>query len=371
MLALTALLAIPSLAVAETRYASPTGSGLDPCDDPDLPCSIEDAVGGDTVTAGDQVVMLPGTYALGANGLGLFENISVGGQPGSPRPVITVSDTTGINMENNNGPPDPPPVLHDVELVHTGGGNALFNAGGVVERVIVTSTGTAACAVTGRSGVEGLIRDTICRATGTGGDAVGLELTAPGVDTVGQLRNVTAVAQGTGGTGILVSAIGAIALEIEAVNVIARGTASDVFATDDGTGGSSTITLARSNYATASAGGSMSEVTPAGTNGNQAAMPLFANALEGDFHQQATSPTVDAGTTDALLGERDLDDSPRVQNGIPDIGADELTPISTPDPPLPAAPGKKCKKAKKKKGKGKAAAKKKRCKKRKKKKKKK
>jgi hypothetical protein len=359
-LAFAALLACVPTAAADTRYAGPSGMGADPCADSINPCSLEDAVGGDTVMPDDEVVLLPGTYTL-PSGL-FFQDIAVGGQPGQPRPVLMAG--SGVTVENG-GSGSAPPVLRDVEIVHSGGATGLFNDGGIVERAVVTSTGSAACGVTGRSGVDGLIRDTICRNT-AGGAAVGVSLTAPGVDNVGRLRNVTAVALAPGGIGILLSATDAIDLEIEAVNVIARGATDDVIATDDGDGGSSTVTLARSNYSTGDVIGP-STVTDPSTSGNQTASPLFVNALGGDLHQQAASPTVNAGTTDALLGERDLDNGPRIQQGTPDIGADEFIPLPPANPAPPSSPApKKCKKKPKKKGKAWIVAKKKKgCKKRK------
>jgi Right handed beta helix region len=49
--------------------------------------------------------------------------------------------------------------------------------------------------------------------------------------------------------------------------------------------------------------------------------PHFVDAAAHDFHLQSDSPAIAAGTTDeALVGERDLDGSPRVKSGKIDIG---------------------------------------------------
>ena len=48
---------------------------------------------------------------------------------------------------------------------------------------------------------------------------------------------------------------------------------------------------------------------------------VFADA---QYRQQPTSPTVDAGVTDASSGEGDPDGDQRVTDGRPDIGADEM-----------------------------------------------
>ena len=94
------------------------------------------------------------------------------------------------------------------------------------------------------------------------------------------------------------------------------------------------------------------------------AMPPAFPAAGDDFHQLGSSPTIDAGTVDGLLGAADLDGEARVQGTAPDIGADEAVPATTGNPAPGPSPAKKCKKKKKKKH-GAAAAKKK-CKKRKK-----
>ena len=183
---------------------------------------------------------------------------------------------------------------------------------------------------------------------------------------------MTAISLAPGGIGIDIRGTGNGAVTIDGVNVIARGGATDAKASDDGSlDASGTVTLANSNFSTRDESGA-STVTDPLTAGNQTAPPLFVNAAGGDLHQQATSPTVNAGTNDALLGERDIDNAPRIQEGIPDIGADEFTPTVAPPTPVPPTTGpakKKCKKPKQKgKGKTAATAKKKGCKKKRKKK---
>ena len=335
------------IAEAATRYAGPNGTGAEPCAIQADPCNIEDAVGGGTVMPGDDVVLLPGNYTLGSGGLYIGENISVGGQAGQPRPLINTS-TSGILIENP-GSTATPPSLREVEILHSGSFAALADAGGLVERVAVTSTAASgeACQVYGRSGVEGLFRDSTCRQTG-GGTAIGLIWGGP-ASTRGQLRNVTAVSLAPGGVGISLRGTGNGAAEIDAVNTIVHGGLTDVVATDDGTAGASaTVALARSNYATESQSGT-STVTDPGTNGNQTASPLLVNAAAGDLHQLPASPTIDAGIADPLLGPLDFEGQARVIGPAPDIGADEFMPAPPPATPSPPkAPKKKCKKHKKK-----------------------
>ncbi|WP_296703164.1 InlB B-repeat-containing protein [Thiocapsa sp. UBA6158] len=60
--------------------------------------------------------------------------------------------------------------------------------------------------------------------------------------------------------------------------------------------------------------------------------PLFVDADNGDLHLSAGSPMIDAGDPDTPdLPETDLDDNPRVVNGLVDIGAYEFNDGSDPE----------------------------------------
>ncbi|WP_210529339.1 choice-of-anchor Q domain-containing protein [Rubellimicrobium arenae] len=76
---------------------------------------------------------------------------------------------------------------------------------------------------------------------------------------------------------------------------------------------------------------------PTTADGNKLGVdPKFVQAGT-DFHLQATSPAVDAGTNDFGLGAKDLDGQTRA-NGTVDIGADELSGTSAPSPSANDAP---------------------------------
>jgi Right handed beta helix region/Abnormal spindle-like microcephaly-assoc'd, ASPM-SPD-2-Hydin len=63
---------------------------------------------------------------------------------------------------------------------------------------------------------------------------------------------------------------------------------------------------------------------PTGTAGNISTDPLFVDLLGDDFHIQAASPAVKAGTTSAPNEPKtDMDGDPRIVGGNIDIGADE------------------------------------------------
>ena len=89
---------------------------------------------------------------------------------------------------------------------------------------MVSSAGTSACTVFSHSGVDGLIRDSVCRNT-AGGAAVGGSWGGP-LSSTGRLRNVTAISLAPGGIGIDIRGTGNGGATIEGVNVIARGGAT-------------------------------------------------------------------------------------------------------------------------------------------------
>jgi hypothetical protein len=114
----------------------------------------------------------------------------------------------------------------------------------------------------------------------------------------------------------------------DAKNVIARGPTTDVSATQSG-GATLAMTLTNSNYLTEVTSGGAT-VTPSTDPSNQEASPVFVNAGAGNFHQDPSSPTIDAGTEANLLGTTDFDGDPRSLDGncdgtaAPDIGVDEF-----------------------------------------------
>jgi hypothetical protein len=159
-------------------------------------------------------------------------------------------------------------------------------------------------------------------------------------------------------------------------NVIARGTDAGIRAEDDGVadGDALVIKVDRANYSTVVETEPEADVQLASA---QTAAPLFVNADPAvrDFHQLASSPTIDAGNPFASTGMVDFDGQARVMGCALDIGGDEFSatcpvPSAPTLPPTPITPStaptpkkKKCKKKGKKRRS--AAAAKKRCKKKK------
>ena len=368
-LAIGMIAALPASAIAgaiDERFAAPMAHPMaNPADCAEaMPCDIETAVEHGSVDEGDTITLLPGDYTLIAGQtISALKDVLIRGKPGAARPRLISAAANAVELDDSLAT-TARPRLSDVVIDHSGSNIGVISFGGIAERVeVTTSTMGAACGPFSGPDGDGLFRDSVCRNT-AGGSAVGVFIgSLTPQSTRGVIRNVTAIATGGATAAALFanSQDGGTAL-LDARNVIARGQGSDVTAAHDTGAGTSTVTLASSNYAVElELGGST--VTDPGTAGNQVAPPMFVDQPAGDFRQTTASPTVNAGTGDALLGATDLHGGSRTIGCAVDIGADELDA----GPPCPrdasVKPKSKCKKKRKKKSK---AAAKKRCKKKKK-----
>jgi hypothetical protein len=302
-------LLLPAAALAAPRYAAPLGSGT-ACS-ATAPCDLPTAV--NMASAGDDVIVHAGSYDL-ATGLTPAVDLTVHGSPGASRPVIAGASGV-IPFENDNGSL----ALQDLTVESTGAdGLRLFGNGSSAERVQVSSSGGS---VAIRTGADTVLRDILAVSTG-GGAAVFLQ-GASAVNDVA-LRNVTAIASGTGSNAVSVfGTLAANSAVIHATNVIADAQTDLTVA-----GQNASIDVDHSNFDTVS--GPVSFGT-----GNQSAPSQFVNAAAGDYHEGTSSPTVGAGLTDPLNGTLDLDGLDRTAGQGTDIGAYQLQlPAAVP----PAAP---------------------------------
>lgn len=305
-------------AAADTRYATPDGTGpAASCPESD-PCDLEDAVEAPAVSSGDTIIVGSGFYLL-ADGLEVDDNVSVGGTSSAvPTIVSTTNGEPAVSVDAAGA------ILHDATLSGLGDDTALDVAHGTAERVTAEGDGAAACAVGVTGSGLSLIRDSVCWSGAVASGASAIELTQAGAGTrSGALRNVTAWTSGSGGTGIDASAGGGGVVSLDARNVIASGTSNDVRASATASS-AATLSLTTSNFDAALVSGAGTvTVTSPGTAGNQAAEPQLASPDAGGFAELDGSPTLDAGSSDSLLGSSDLSGSPRTQGPGPDIGARE------------------------------------------------
>lgn len=332
------LLAYAAPATAATRYASPSGTGL-ACSQAS-PCDIQTAVEGPGVIANDEVILLPGDYAVGANSLVPPVAVDMHGVLGQPRPRILSSANSAVDVQI------PGVLVRDLGIEHSGGSGGValsIMAASTAERVIARSSANIACL----PALGALIRDSVCHSTASDQAAVRFFYSGTEGPSTATLVNVTALASVGNSHAIELGTFDVGIQTLTATNVIANGsgTAADVSAFNFGT--SVTIDLDHSNYDTENQG-SGTIITDPGSGTNQLAPPRFLNAGAGDFHQDAGSPTINAGATAPLLGSSDLDGAPRTQGTAPDIGAYEFDQVP-PDTQITGAPRKKTKTSKRRK----------------------
>jgi hypothetical protein len=322
-----ALGALPPTKSPSTRYASPGGSNsdLNDCKDSENPCTLDRAIA--AANEGDEVVLRSGNYTQ-ASGWDITERLDVHGIPGQPRPVLSASgpgsvETLQITANGTH--------VWYLQLENTspsyGFALALTASGALVEDVFAHTAGGSAttCAINGSSDT---VRNTVCWQSGAGTGSTAMYLHGGGPHS---LRNVTAINDSSANQSAALAQYSGCpcGLATTVVNSIVRGGQVDVRAESGGTG-AVTVTLSYSNYDPERQFVDMNGlVTSAGHN--QTALPLFANAAAGDFHQLASSPTVDAGQTDdANNGTQDFELDARTLGAATDIGADEFVPPGTP-----------------------------------------
>jgi hypothetical protein len=313
---------------AATRFASPHGTApaQSPCEEAN-PCSLFNAASVEATStslrAGDEIVLKPGRYSnpphdLGPNNVVLLpENVTLHGEAGKPRPVISTSFPfdMGSLLEVRSGD-----LVSDLEIQSTLNSGIVVR-GGVVDRVIVRGSQEvqSTCLLRG-----GTIRDSACLSSGNRARAVEATSVFAGVL---RLRNVTAISSGTNSFGLRVRETSPVTLDGK--GVIAEGTAKDVEAVGSGAASNSTISLENSDFDTSEAlteNGGTASVTAPGTPTNIVAAPILG--VDG-IHELAGSPTIDRGATDGFSGTTDIDGQPRVALPAADIGADERAPAAT------------------------------------------
>jgi hypothetical protein len=318
-LAVTGLLVLmaPSAEAAAIRYASPDGSteSTSTCP-PSDPCELQNAL--DNAQDGDEVVLLPGDYEkAGGGSFTVDHQVYVHGQPDQP-PVrlFVTAGTSPVLIVNTEA------TIEGLLLEQTGGGEALFvdgpsANGSLIDRVVARSVNYYGCEIGDSDGV--LLRNSACLSEADGYLALAIFNYFESGTVL--LRNVTARSTGAPFSYGISAETASTQLVVDGRNVIADGSTADVNGDAQGMPPFSvTVNLTSSNYDSESelSGG---QVTDPGTNGNQTATPLLA--ADG-YHQLLSSPTINGGTADALIGALDVDGEPRSSGAAPDIGADEV-----------------------------------------------
>jgi hypothetical protein len=291
--------------------------------------------------ANDEVIVTPGDYGSPSAPLTTLlsasdPGVNIHGQDGQPRPRIFISDggsgTIGLTLAGSGAQ-----VRHLYIEMRPGGQRqaalALSNTQG---SDIVTRNAAAqgrGCLVLGNS----TLTNSVCESVVQDGKGIATYTNVgPGAPNNSVLRNVTAIASAdfsggtpfSGGTGIEAFAGNNSGEDqhITVTNSIARGSYVDIAANEGFmAAGVAIVTTDHSNYGFESAPVDGSEVVDGPGGGNQRNAPVQFAAF-GDYHQRATSPTVDAGATSVANGPSDFDGDLRTVGGSTDIGADEFVP---------------------------------------------
>lgn len=303
-----------------TRFAEPGGDGPAASCPRTNPCDVQVAVEDGSVAPGDEIVVLPGTYAIGADPLALVMGTEVGGMRRGPKPRIAsnvpadAAISSAINAEGTR--------VHDLVIESTGP----YGVSGIqkVERVRARAALTACSPMPYGAA---FLRDSVCEGEGTGsrGVAYAVGCGEPNVIPPIEIRNVTAIATGTGAAALAVEVNGGCDSRIIGRNVIAMGEGVDLRVEADTEPGSrAEIDLNFSAFDSVEGGSANEFVSAPDSRGNITAEPILANPAAGNFRQLPGSPTIDAGRNTTMLGAFDFEGQRRVLGGRIDIGADEF-----------------------------------------------
>jgi hypothetical protein len=321
----------PAAASAATSwYAAPAAQGTGDCGSAANACPLATAVAG--AASGDTIYVLGnlGDYNLGAGTVNPGSKVlHFVGMNGMPRLIATASSAvltlsaapssaTGLYLEND------------------GNGDGLFvspvtgSGGFAIDRLFVKTTG-ATTSHTCFMGGEVMLMNSVCWQANSSASSGGITTEFSNI-----IRNVVAWQSGSG-TAVQCAGVYGDG-DLTVINTIARATGtggSDLGAFSTGSF-NSTVTVRYSNFGTAvlqGPGTSMDHINTDATD--QSATPALVDPLAGNFREQSTSPTINAGVTDSANGALDLEGNPRTVGGTTDIGAYELGRSSTPPPTTP------------------------------------
>lgn len=312
-------------AVADVRYAGPSGSsGSAPCAEKSTPCSLTTALTG--TSTGDKIELAPGDYYESST-VTISGAVDVYGEPGKPRPVIrSTAGSTAVSVSNAAA------TLSYVEVTHTGISHAVSSSGTVSRSRFITTNSVSISSACGLFG--GSFDNSIC--VSFGGDGFRASSEGAGAGAPITVRNSVGVSFSSDsdncGVGLIHS--GSYARTYNFINSVLDASINGACVNATETS-AITLNLINTNYRAAlsnEAGGAQAVINM--TN-SSVAPPGFVNKAGQDFHPAAGSPLINAGLNDPANGAVDFDGNSRTIDGTTDIGAFESSPPPVVAPPAP------------------------------------
>jgi hypothetical protein len=290
------------------------------------PCDIVYAI--NNAASGDEVILDSGRYGSESTPMSTIlqstqSNVNVHGTGGEPRPRIYTNALLGLDLGGSGS------QARHLEI-HQAAGNSnqqafLIESGQASDLVVSTAgSGGKACTLLGSS----VLTNSVCEATGQDGRGVfPYRTSANPVANSSIVRNATVVASGTGPIGI--TAIGgntaADAQNLVVTNTIIIVPSGQTAISAVPQTGDASITIDHSNFGFQN---DLVHIHKGEGNQQLTKAPTFVDP--GDYHEAASSITIDAGATTALNGPTDFDGDLRSLGlGGTDIGADEFIPAPT------------------------------------------
>src|SRR6185312_3499248 len=273
LLAAMALLVLPATALGANRYASPGGAGAGTCAET-TPCSLAYAI--TAAAAGDEVVVMPGTYPVAAT-IEATVPLTIHGIAGQARPrifgakgVTPLKSGEKLTLANLA-----------IESTESGTGTVFAYADGdVFDHLELIATGTSGLAL--RPGISWTMTDSLLIAKGEFATGLFVQGVANGTAV---MRNDTVVAEGKESFGVTITGVAPVAPKIEATDVIAI--AEIAAEARDNSGSTTSIAFDHSDLQ----GKSIGTVT---STDAQTAAPKFVDAGAGNYREASGSPTIDS-----------------------------------------------------------------------------
>jgi hypothetical protein len=317
-------LTIAASASADDRYAFPGGDATNVATcGPAENCDLVSAMDTTYVADGSSVRIAPGTYTVNTALALTAAGAGIRGSGATAADVVINSTVTGSPaLTISNDSEGEKFTLNTVTSASSSGGFNLAN--GNVDHLIVTATGQYANACTG---VDARFVESVCHATGEFGSA--FRSTASASLTFSFINSTLVPGPyGYGFAGTTLSTGNEMTVDIFST-IIVSGSGHPIMLGRPTGGPAPTFIAEYSNFQCTQV--VLDQVSgqsclPPESATNQTDAPTFKDAGSGDFTPAAGSPTIDAGSTSGLTGNKDVIGHVRVQGAAADIGAYESTP---------------------------------------------